>query len=202
MRGCSLSLCVQIQSAPAVDLKSHPRDASEGDGITIQPPDSTADKEEDRGSGEEDMDTDSPRPGVKMSFGVRSKTGSGATGGGGGGGGGGSNGGGTPLMKRTMDTNVLGPVDESELDAPKKKLASIQQIEKEQRDEKALEREVSRMAARYSVEERKRIPAEEKKRMIQTLVKEIPTTKEELFEYELKWEAIDQVKREREGVCQ
>ena len=29
--------------------------------------------------------------------------------------------------------------------------------------------------------------------MIQTLVKGIPTTKEELFEYELKWEAIDQV---------
>ena len=177
----------QVQSAPAVEhpeLKSHPHDTSEGDGITIQ-------RNNSRWAGnaasnrlaedEEEMEVDSPRAGVKMSFGMRGKTGAN-----------GNNG--TPLAKRTMDTNVLGPVEEADLDAPKKKLASIQQIEKEQRDEKkALEREVNRMAQKYSVEDRKKIPPDERKKMIQTLVKGIPTTKEELFEYELKWEAIDQV---------
>ena len=173
-----------MQSAPAVDLKSHPRDSTEGDGITFGDVDGVTEVE--------DMETDSPRTGVKMSFGVWSKLG----GGGGAGGGGGSNG--TPLGKRTTrDTNVLGAEEEGEIDAPKKKLASIQQIEKEQRDERrgALEREVSEMAAKYSGDDR-RIPPDEKKKMIQTLVKGIPTTKEELFEYELKWDAIDQVRGE------
>ena len=180
-----------MQSAPAVDFKSHPKDMADVDGITIQPitdPDTTTTTSEGIKGREdtlEDMDIDSPR---KMSFEVRSKTSTGGTGG--------SNG--TPVhSKRTMDTNILGGEEYGELDAPKKKLASIQQIEKEQRDERVLEREVSRMAAKYSGEDRKNIPPEEKKKMIQTLVKGIPTTKEELFEYELKWEAIDQVRRER-----
>ena len=187
---------VQVQSAPSVDLKSHPRDSTDGDGITIQPSPShvggaSGSSWDDGVADVEDMDTDSPRPGVKMSFGVRGKVG-----GAGGGGGGGANG--TPQGKRgAAETNVLGPDEEGELDAPKKKLASIKQIEREQRDERrgALEREVSEMAARYGGEER-RIPAEEKKKMIQTLVKGIPTTREELFEYELKWDAIDQVRGE------
>ena len=181
-------VCVfQVQSAPAVDLKSHPRDATEGDGITIQ----SGHAHSNRVTDVEDMDTSSPRTGVKMSFGVQTKgvaTGSG----------GGSNG--TPLGKRAkMDTNILDMDEEGEMDAPKKRLASIQQIQKEQRDEKrgALEREVSQMAAKYSGDDKK-IPPDEKKKMIQTLVKGIPTTKEELFEYELKWDAIDQV---RGGPC-
>ena len=170
----------QVQSAPAVDLKSHPRDAAEEDGITFSHSDGVTEPE--------DMETDSPRAGVKMSFGVWGKVGGGVTGGGGSSG--------TPLGKRTkMDTNVLGADEEGEINAPKKKLASIKQIEKEQRDERrgALEREVSEMAAKYSGDDKK-IPADDKKKMIQTLVKGIPTTKEELFEYELKWDAIDQVR--------
>lgn len=158
------------------ELKSHPRDSSEGDGITIQQSERGQFNDEDI----EDMDIDSPRTGVKMSFGVRMKSS--------------GTGNGTPLGKRTMD-NVLGEEDEGDVDAPKKKLASIQQIEREQRDErKALEREVNRMALKYSGEDRKKIPPDERKKMIQTLVKGIPTSKEELFEYELKWEAIDQVR--------
>jgi RNA-binding protein 25 len=171
---------IKVQSAPSVDLKSHPRDSTEGDGIMFSHTDGVTEVE--------DMEPDSPLAGVKMSFGVRGKVGSGVTGGGG------SNG--TPLGKRTtMDTNVLGADEEGEINAPKKKLASIKQIEKEQRDERrgALEREVSEMAAKYSGDD-KRIPPDEKKKMIQTLVKGIPTTKEELFEYELKWDAIDQVR--------
>ena len=189
MRVC---VCVQVQSAPSVDLKSHPHDSADRDGITIpsSPAHSRGQKVVDGFTDEEEMDIDSPQAsGVKMSFGVRSKqTGAG---------GGGSNG--TPLGKRpAIESNVLGPEEEGELDAPKKKLASIRQIEREQRDERrgALEREVSQMAARYGAEDRQRIPSDEKKRMVQTLVKGIPTTKEELFEYELKWDAIDQV-RER-----
>lgn len=179
---------MQVQSAPAVEhpeLKSHPRDSSVGDGITIPKmnslPTNDGGNASDRPDGEaEDMEIDSPRAGVKMSFGVRGKAG-------------GSGGNGTPLGKRAMD-NVLGGEEEGEVGVPKKKLASIQQIEKEQRDEKrVLEREVSRMAQKYSGEDRKKIPPDERKKMIQTLVKGIPTTKEELFEYDLKWEAIDQV---------
>ena len=182
-------LLVQVQSAPDVEhpeLKSHPRDTSEGDGITINslPGDDGRGVANDRMREEgEDMDVDSPRGGVKMSFGVRGKSG-----------GNGSKSG-TPLGKRTaVEANVLGGEEEGELDAPKKKLASIQQIEKEQRDErKELDRELCRMALKYSGEDKKKIPPDERKKMIQTLVKGIPTTKEELFEYELKWDAIDQV---------
>ena len=177
----------QVQSAPDVEhpeLKSHPRDTSEGDGITIQSREDSNNqwtRDDGVGGAEEDMDVDSPRAGVKMSFGVRSKTG-----------GNGSND--TPTRKRAVETNVLGEEEEGDADTPKRKLASIQQIEREQRDEKkVLEREVNRMALKYSGEDRKKIPPEEKKKMIQALVKGIPTSKEELFEYELKWEAIDQV---------
>ena len=177
----------------APELKTHPRDRSVGDGITIEkmnsdPMDyegSTGGESRDLSDEMEDMDIDSPRAGVKMSFGVRGK---------GAGGNNGSNSS-TPLGKRTMD-NVLGGEDEGELSAPKRMLASIKQIEREQRSEKrALEREVvGRMARRFSGEDRKKIPADERKKMIQTLVSGIPTTKEELFEYELKWDAIDQVR--------
>ena len=38
-----------------------------------------------------------------------------------------------------------------------------------------------------------KIPKEEKNKMVQNLVNTIPTAKEELFAYELKWETIDKV---------
>ena len=188
---CSVDLCLtmlpylpKVQSAPAVEppeLKDHPHDRSIGDGITIRPRDPGF-SEQDEGEGEsdgEDMAVDSPRAGVKMTFGMRK--GSSTTG--------------SSVGKRTLE-NVLGMDEEGDSEAPRKKLASIQQIEREQRDErKALEREVARTAQKMRAEERKKISPEERKKMIQNLVSSIPTTKEELFEYVLKWDAIDQVGR-------
>lgn len=172
----------QVQSAPAVEppeLKDHPNDRSVGDGITIRPRDHSDQDEGGRESSGEDVAADSPRAGVKMSFGMRK--GSSATGG--------------SMGKRTLE-NVLGTDEEGDSEAPRKKLASIQQIEREQRDErKALEREVARTAQKMRAEERKKITPDERKKMIQNLVSSIPTTKEELFEYVLKWDAIDQVGR-------
>ena len=51
----------------------------------------------------------------------------------------------------------------------------------------------------------KKLSSEERKKLVQTLVNNIPTSKEEVFKYELKWDQIDQVEgegereREREG---
>ena len=174
---------LQVQSAPAVEppeLKDHPNETSTDDGITIPPLEPPNSVGHEHGSDGSDRASESPQgASVKMTFGVRK--------------------GGTPrrssgsLGKRGIG-NVLGGDEEGEAEAPKRKLASIQQIEREQRDEKkALEKEVAQTALKMRAEERKKIPPEERKKLIQNLVSSIPTTKEELFEYELKWDAIDQV---------
>ena len=170
-----------MQSAPAVEPPE--RDGDNRLTLQVDPHSESGwvvdGEERDQDTGEQPAD-DSPQgsggggAGVKMTFGVSGR------------GGGGSGSGG--LGKRPLD-NVLGE-EESDTLAPKKKLASIQQIEKEQRIEK---RAQEKAAMKMRVEERKKIPPEERKKMIQTLVSGIPTTKEELFEYDLKWDAIDQV---------
>ena len=174
---------LQVQSAPAVEppeLKDHPNETSIDDGITIPPLDPINSASGERSSDGSDRASESPQgASVKMTFGVRK--------------GGTPRGSGGSLGKRGIG-NVLGGDEDGNAEAPKRKLASIQQIEREQRDEKtALEKEVARATFKMRAEERKKISPEERKKLIQNLVSSIPTTKEELFEYQLKWDAIDQV---------
>lgn len=176
----------------APEIKDHPREKNIGDGISIRTfepvkREEMIKKEEEMEEGEDTPSSGSPQTAPKLAFGlVKKSLGSG-------------NSVSVPPSKKVKLEHVFS-TEEDELELkPKKKLVPIQYSEEEQQavgrtNKTALATSTSRSqsTARQPLEERK-ISPEERKKMIQNLVNSIPTTKEEVFAYELKWEQIDQV---------
>ena len=177
----------------APEIKDHPREKNIGDGISIRTfepvktEEETIKKEEEMEEGEDTPSSGSPQTAPKLAFGlVKKSLGSG-------------NSVSLPPSKKAKLEHVFS-TEEDELELkPKKKLVPIQYSEEEQQAVGRTNKPApvaatsrSQSTSRQPLEERK-ISPEERKKMIQNLVNSIPTTKEEVFAYELKWEQIDQV---------
>ncbi len=106
-----------------------------------------------------------------------------------------------PPSKKPKLENVFS-MEEDEVELkPKRKLVPIdyssegeeKDSERPSREEReGVKGEPASLVASASLGERK-LSTEEKKKVVQTLVNTIPTSKDEVFAYELKWEAIDKV---------
>ena len=83
----------------------------------------------------------------------------------------------TVIPKKAALESIFSMEDEEMEEKPKRKIIPIEYSEEEQQ----------------VVGRTNKISPEERKKKIQSLVNSIPTSKEELFCYELKWEAIDKV---------
>ena len=177
----------------APEIKDHPREKNIGDGISIRTfepvkTEETIKKEEEMEEGEDTPSSGSPQTAPKLAFGLVKKSLSSG------------NSVSVPPSKKAKLEHVFS-MEEDELELkPKKKLVPIQYSEEEQQavgrtNKTALATAASRSQSttRQPLDERK-ISPEERKKMIQNLVNSIPTTKEEVFAYELKWEQIDQVR--------
>ena len=181
-----------MQSAPAVqapEIKDHPREKSTGDGITIEP--LTHDREEALKKEATSADgspasTDSPQTLTKLSFGFRkssSSTGPST-----------SSSSGVPAAKKSKLDAIFSGMDDEAEEKPKKKLVPIEYSDEEgdQSSEGLGKRKRHSKTGSESMEDKK-ISAEERKKLTQELVNSIPTSKEEVFQYQLKWEQIDKV---------
>ena len=157
---------VQIQSAPSVntpELKESPHDPTD---IEFSTSKSFEPLSLDEIKKEADGSTSSPHSGPKFAFGFGRKS---------------------SLVsssscvaseKKAKLETVFNPDEDEGLGSkPKIKLVPIEYTEEEQQ----------------AVGRTNKIPKEEKNKMVQNLVNSIPTAKEELFAYELKWETIDKV---------
>lgn len=188
------NLPLQVQSAPVVmapEIKDHPKEKSVGDGITIRTfeplrPEEVVGREEEDGEGEDTPSSGSPQTAPKLAFGLMKKS---------------SSSGGNPSLpppKKAKLEHVFSTEEDEAEWKPKKKLIPIEYSEEEQqavgRTNKTAQvpSKSQRGSAKQPHEDRK-ITTEERKKMIQNLVNSIPTTKDEVFAYELKWEQIDKV---------
>eukprot|EP00731_Ephydatia_muelleri_P028042 Em0019g915a len=160
----------QIQSAPSVntpELKESPHDPTD---IEFSTSKSFEPLSLDEIKKEADGSTSSPHSGPKFAFGFGRKS---------------------SLVsssscvaseKKAKLETVFNPDEDEGLGSkPKIKLVPIEYTEEEQQ----------------AVGRTNKIPKEEKNKMVQNLVNSIPTAKEELFAYELKWETIDKTMMEK-----
>ena len=177
-------------------MKGHPRERSFGDGIMIAKAESL------KQDGESPASRDSPQA-PKLTFGLTKKTTGGRSG--------------TPAGATTKSKleSIFSTEDEEMELKPKKKLVPIDYSDEEQehgtnndhsrkreggrkREREAGESDVSiKLALLKPADSGKKLSSEERKKLVQTLVNNIPTSKEEVFKYELKWDQIDQVRRKR-----
>ena len=165
------------------EIKDHPQEKTIGDGISIRPfeplrPEEAALKKEEAEKAE------SPQTGMKLTFGLK-KSGSGtgaAT---------------LPPAKKAKLEKVFNPMEDDREKKTKKKLVPIDYSEEEEEAVGMVGRRgstsVDEAARRVSTAEEHKMGSEERKKMIQNLVNSIPTSKDDVFAYELKWEAIDKV---------
>ena len=79
-----------------------------------------------------------------------------------------------PPTKKAKLENVFNTEEDEVEQKPKRKLVPIDYSEEDDDKEK-------------------KMSSDDRKKMIENLVSSIPTVKEEVFAYELKWEAIDKV---------
>ena len=94
-----------------------------------------------------------------------------------------------PVAKKSKLERVFNMEDDVE-QRPKKKLVPIDYSDDDRAGGVSRPLLADQLALRGDSQ---KISPEERKRRAQTLVNSIPTDKEEVFEYELKWEAIDKV---------
>ena len=177
-------------------MKGHPRERSFGDGIMIAKAESLRQQD-----GESPASRDSPQA-PKLTFGLTKKTTSGRSG--------------TPATATTKSKleSIFSTEDEEMELKPKKKLVPIDYSDEEQEqgttnndhgrkregggkmEREGGESDVSiKLALLKPADSGKKLSSEERKKLVQTLVNNIPTSKEEVFKYELKWDQIDQVRR-------
>ena len=172
----------------APEIKGHPKERSLGDGIMI------AKAENLKQDGESPSSRDSPQL-PKLAFGLK-KTGSGA-------------GGTIPSAKKSKLESIFSTEDEEMEVKPKKKLVPIEYSDEEEqggtnedhgknmqsKGDKEGDSDVAlKLALLKPADPGKKLSAEERKKLVQTLVNNIPTSKEEVFKYEIKWDQIDQVR--------
>lgn len=187
-----------MQPAPAVkapEMKGHPKEKSFGDGIMIPKADNLRQGEESPAS------RDSPQT-AKLAFGLK-KTTSGASGN-------------IPPAKKSKLESIFSTEDEEVELKPKKKLVPIDYSDEDDQStataggvvggkavqskhgkggDKEGENDVSmKLALLKPADSGKKLSNEERKKLVQTLVNNIPTSKEEVFKYEMKWDQIDQVR--------
>lgn len=164
------------------EIKDHPREKTIGEGITIRTFEPL--KPEEVVKREEEEKPDSPQVAPKLIFGLRKSSTS-------------ASGTSLPPAKKTKLESVFNAKDDDAEERPKRKLVPIDYSEEEQaavRDGDGRKPSEDKRAERSKSDaSSKKVPAEERKKMIQNLVNSIPTTKEGVFSYELKWDAIDKV---------
>ena len=156
------------------EIKDHPQEKTVGDGISIRSFEPLRPEEVVR-KREEGEKAESPQTGMKLTFGLKKSSSSGS---------------GTaalPPAKKAKLDKVFNPMEDERERKIKKKLVPIDYSEEE---EQAVD--VDGRRGSTSAEEHK-VGSEERKKMIQNLVNSIPTSKEDVFAYDLKWEAIDKV---------
>ena len=183
-----------IQSAPAVqapEFKGHPKERSFGDGIMIAKTESL--KQQD---GESPASRESPTP-AKLAFGLLKKGSSGSSG--------------SKSSKKSKLESIFSTEEDDVELKPKKKLVPIDYSDEEEasatssdgrgrkskhgRGEKEGDSDVAmKLALLKPADSGKKLTSEERKKLVQTLVNNIPTSKDEVFKYEIKWEQIDQVR--------
>lgn len=197
-------MCIVLQSAPPVqapEMKSHPRERQFGDGITVAKSESLMKQD-----GESPASRDSPQA-PKLTFGLTKKSSGGRSG--------------TPAGATTKSKleSIFSTEDEEMELKPKKKLVPIDYSDEEQehgtnngdhgrkrdgggkREREGGESDVAmKLALLKPADSGKKLSSEERKKLVQTLVNNIPTSKEEVFKYELKWDQIDQVSKENNNI--
>ena len=183
------------QSAPPVrapEMKGHPKERSLGDGIMIAKAESL------RQDGGSPASRDSPQA-PKLTFGLTKKTAGGQSGA-------------VPSTKKSRLESIFSTEDEDIELKPKKKLVPIDYSDEEEQgttnDEHSKRRDGGKgggeregdsdvsmkLALLKPADSGKKLTSEERKKLVQSLVNNIPTSKEEVFKYELKWDYIDQVR--------
>lgn len=181
----------------APEIKGHPRERSFGDGIMIAKAESLRQQD-----GESPASRDSPQA-PKLTFGLTKKTS-------------GRSGTPTTATKKSKLESIFSTEDEEMELKPKKKLVPIDYSDEEQehgttnndhgrkREGRGkMERDVGegdvsmKLALLKPADSGKKLSSEERKKLVQSLVNNIPTSKEEVFQYELKWDQIDQVRRHK-----
>ena len=182
-----------LQSAPAVrapEMKGHPKERSIGDGILIAKAESL------RQDGESPASRDSPQA-PKLTFGLTKKTAGGQ-----------SKSSATPTTKKSRLESIFSTEDEDIELKPKKKLVPIDYSDEEDQggttnNDHSRKRDGGRegesdvsmkLALLKPADSGKKLSSEERKKLVQSLVNNIPTSKDEVFKYELKWDQIDQVR--------
>ena len=172
----------------APEIKGHPKERNFGDGILIAKAESL--KQE----GESPASRESPQP-AKLAFELTKKTTASS-----------HQSGSKPSAKKSKLESIFS-TDDEDLDVkPKKKLVPIDYSDEEDqgradegrnrrsKGEKEGDGDVSmKLALLKPADSGKKLSSEERKKLVQTLVNNIPTSKEEVFKYELKWDQIDQV---------
>lgn len=177
-------------------MKGHPKEKSFGDGIMIPKADNL------RQDGESPTSRDSPQM-AKLAFGLKKTTG-GASGN-------------IPPAKKSKLESIFSTEDEEVELKPKKKLVPIDYSDEDDQSTAAVgggdvgmkasqskhgkggdkegENDMSmKLALLKPADSGKKLSNEERKKLVQTLVNNIPTSKEEVFKYEMKWDQIDQVR--------
>ena len=169
------------------EIKGHPKERNFGDGILI------AKAEGLKQEGESPASRESPQP-AKLAFELTKKTSSSQSA--------------SKQSSKASKLESIFSMDDEELDIkPKKKLVPIEYSDEEDgegagegrnsrhsKGEREGDNDVSmKLALLKPADSGKKLSNEERKKLVQTLVNNIPTSKEEVFKYELKWDQIDQV---------
>lgn len=168
-------------------MKAHPKErTSSTDGIMI-----TKAAENLRQEEESPASRDSPQA-PKLTFGLTKKTSGGRSG--------------AAASKPKLESIFSTEDEEMEL-KPKKKLVPIDYSDEEDHGvtEQGKKRDCGKkgegesdvsvkLALLKPADSGKKLSSEERKKLVQTLVNNIPTSKEEVFKYDLKWDQIDQVR--------
>lgn len=191
-------MLLQVQSAPAVqapEIKDHPKEKSIGDGITIEPVSRDREEALKREESGSPGSRDSPVTSSKLTFGYKkstsSTTSSGPT----------SSSSLAPSAKKSKLQSIFSGVEDEAEEKPKKILVPIEYSDEESEQVSERKRKGSIVGGVGSsfrggseLDGDKKLTAEDRKRLTQDLVNSIPTSKEEVFQYQLKWEQIDKVR--------
>ena len=167
------------------EIKDHPQEKTIGDGISI-PSFEPLRPEEAALKREEVEKPESPQTATKLTFGLKKSSGSG---------GGAAT---LPPAKKAKLEKVFNPMEDEREKKTKKKLVPIDYSEEEEQAVGVVggrrgSASADEAARKGSTAEEHKMGSEERKKMIQNLVNSIPTSKDDVFAYELKWEAIDKV---------